>query len=93
MGKNPARSYEGRISALKKRRDFLQARINSDGRDLSYDKQECSAINWALSVIQENPINAMDIIEREYAEKRESEGANASPINRGEDNQEKGKGE
>lgn len=40
-----------KIDFLRKRRDFLKARIEASPIDLTFDKEECSALSWALSVI------------------------------------------
>lgn len=49
-------SSKGRkkIAILQKRADFLAQRVSdaeSKGRDLSFDKQEHAAINWAIARI------------------------------------------
>ena len=40
-----------RIEVLRKRRDWLKARVESSPVDLSFDKAEYSALSWALGVI------------------------------------------
>ena len=40
-----------RIAVLQKRRDWLKARIDASPVELSFDKEECSALSWVLSVL------------------------------------------
>jgi hypothetical protein len=39
------------IAILEKRADHLEKRINSSDRDLSYDKAELAALDWAVDFI------------------------------------------
>ena len=39
------------IAALQRRRDWLKARIDASPVDLAFDKEEYSALTWALGVI------------------------------------------
>ena len=39
------------IAALQRRRDWLKSRIDASPVDLSFDKEEYSALTWALGVI------------------------------------------
>ena len=48
------RTTKERVAALRKRLEFLTARINSTDKDLSYDKQECDALEWALPIIEQH---------------------------------------
>jgi len=41
------------IKTLKRRRNFLMNRITASDKDLSYDKQECSALNQAIEELEE----------------------------------------
>jgi hypothetical protein len=41
-----------RLAALKKRAEFLEKRIQESPFDLSFDKQELSALRWAIFVLQ-----------------------------------------
>jgi len=44
-----------RLKRLKRRRDFLQSRVDdgdANGRELSFDKGELSALVWAVEVIE-----------------------------------------
>ena len=47
-----------RIEVLRKRRDWLKARIDTSSTDLSFDKAEYSALTWALGVI----VNARKVV-------------------------------
>ena len=40
-----------KLQTLRKRADYLKNRIDKSPFDLSYDKQEYSALVWALSII------------------------------------------
>ncbi len=40
------------IVALKKRRDWLRARTLMADADLSYDKQEIAALDWAIGELE-----------------------------------------
>jgi len=57
MGK---RTYSGVVKsylqALERRSDFLAERVanNHNGKDLSYDKRELAALNWAIDFIQKH---------------------------------------
>jgi len=63
MGKTVERVYGGRIQTLKRRRDFLDHRIaDYQGKDMSRDKAEASAIDWALAVIEAHYEYATDLI-------------------------------
>lgn len=43
-----------RLNRLKRRRDWLHNRIVSEPeKDLSFDKSELSALEWAIEVIEE----------------------------------------
>lgn len=58
----PAQRYLRRLAALNKRADFLSHRISEaekSGKDLSFDKQELSAVVWCINIIEENPDIAM----------------------------------
>lgn len=68
-GKSTFYYYERRIKTLKKRRDMLDQRIAQSDKDLSYDKAETSAINWALAVVEAHPEYAMDLIREEKVDK------------------------
>lgn len=42
-----------KIATIKKRIDYLRKRVDEGhrlGRDFSYDKQECAALEWALDI-------------------------------------------
>ena len=59
-------TYTNRLDTLKRRRNFLDKRINDyQGKDDSWDKAEASAINWAISVIEANYESAIEIIRTE----------------------------
>ena len=40
-----------RIDALIRRADFLRARVSADSRELSFDRHELSALEWAIDQI------------------------------------------
>ena len=40
-----------RIETLRKRRDWLKARIDTSPADLSFDRAEYSALTWALGIL------------------------------------------
>ena len=46
-----ARIYS-KLETLERRADFLAKRISTSDTDLSYDKQELSALRWALDVLR-----------------------------------------
>lgn len=61
-----AQTYERRVSALKRRRDYLDKRIaNYQGNNDSFDKSEAKAIDWALNVIENSYGLAVDLIRAE----------------------------
>lgn len=69
MSKTPAKVYERRIQQLKRRRDFLAQRTSDyQGKDMSYDKAELSAIHWALGIIETHYEYAVDVIRTEQLE-------------------------
>lgn len=41
-----------RINTLKRRISILEERINTDTRDLSYDKAEAKALRWIISLAE-----------------------------------------
>lgn len=62
--------YLDRIKTLKRRRDFLDARVTDyHGKDMSRDKAEASAIDWALEVIEAHSGHAIDLIRQHIAAK------------------------
>jgi len=49
-----------RVEALIRRADFLRARVSADNRELSFDRQELSALEWAIDQIHRaHPIKSM----------------------------------
>lgn len=63
MSKKPAERYKRRLEALNRRADFLLERVESKGlNNDSYDKQELSAIVWAINFIEEYPTEALNMI-------------------------------
>lgn len=63
MSKPPTKIYERRVETLKRRRDFLDKRVSDyQGKDMSRDKAEASAIDWALAVIESHYDYAVEII-------------------------------
>lgn len=40
------------LESMQRRRDFLAERIKNSPIDLSYDKQECSALGWAIAKLK-----------------------------------------
>lgn len=71
--RTPGVKFQDRLAALNRRADFLVARIDSNSpRDTGYDKQELAAIVWALEVIEENALSALEII-RNYERYGETE--------------------
>lgn len=73
--KSPSKIYEGRIATLKRRRDFLDKRVaDYQGKDMSRDLAEASALHWALAVIEGNHQFATElIIEKQREKYREGE--------------------
>lgn len=70
MSKSTHYYYERRIKTLKRRRDFLDQRIEDyQGKDNSRDKAEASAIDWALAVIEAHYEFATDLIRLEKHDK------------------------
>lgn len=39
------------LNALKRRADWLAFRVANSGKDLSYDRTELVALNWAIQVL------------------------------------------
>lgn len=62
FGRRPLNSRERhRVKVLEKRARHLNDRIAAAaavGRELSYDRQELAALEWALGIIGETPENA-----------------------------------
>lgn len=74
MGKTVEQKAARRLETLKRRRDFLDKRINDYlGSNNSRDKAEASAINWAIGVIEANYNSAIDLIELETPQARAEE--------------------
>jgi hypothetical protein len=51
-----------RLNVLKRRVKILEERINTDPRDLSYDKAEASALRWAIEIVEtqaDDPVSDM----------------------------------
>jgi len=70
--RTPTTKYQDRIKTLKRRRDFLNSRLaDYQGKDMSRDKAEASAIAWAIVVIETNFQSATDLIAEEIAARRE----------------------
>ncbi len=70
-----------RLKRLKRRRDFLQSRVadgDVNGRELSFDKGELSALEWAVEVIE----TTQALIKRE-TDKAHQEGYKKGYINAG----------
>ena len=66
MGKSLNQIYQKRIDTLKRRRDFLDKRVmDYQGKDMSRDLAEASALHWALEIIEGNYQYAIDCIERQ----------------------------
>lgn len=51
MKKPAARRYQ-HFKHLRRRRDFLANRINNHHGDPAHDKAECSALTWALHILE-----------------------------------------
>jgi hypothetical protein len=49
-----------RVDALIRRADFLRSRVSADNRELSFDRQELSALEWAIDQIHRtHPIKTL----------------------------------
>lgn len=60
------------LERLTKRRDFLSVRIEkatAEGRDLSYDKAEFNALDFAVGLMHNNQSIALDYMERFLTDK------------------------
>lgn len=63
----PEQKFAEYIERLVKRRDYLSVRIEkakADGRDLSYDKAEFKALDFAVQFMANNQSIALDYMER-----------------------------
>ncbi len=47
------RKGEKRLDVLKKRMAYLNKRVSESPIDLTYDKQEASALNWVIRIIEQ----------------------------------------
>ncbi len=47
------RTKKERLATLRKRHEYLSARIHSSEVDLSYDKAERDALAWALPILEQ----------------------------------------
>lgn len=70
MSRSVGQVYKRRVDTLKRRRDFLDKRIaDYQGKDMSRDLAEASAIHWALAVIEGSYDYATECIGMELRDK------------------------
>lgn len=70
MSKSAEQRYDRRLETLKRRRDYLDKRINDyKGTNDSRDKAEASALHWAIGVVESHYDDAVDAIRTEDAAK------------------------
>lgn len=70
-----SRSRRSRIETLEKRRDHLKSRIDEAderGYDLSYDKKEFNALEWAIPVL-EGHVSANAVLHRQLKEEKDAD--------------------
>lgn len=73
--KTLANVYEGRIKTLKRRRDFLDRRVaDYQGKDMSRDLAEASALHWALGVVEGNYEYSVELIREQQLAKYQLKG-------------------
>lgn len=48
-----------RIEALIRRADFLRARISAESKDLTFDRQELSALEWAIDQLHRYSVRSV----------------------------------
>jgi hypothetical protein len=59
------RREQKRIDTLKRRISILEERINTDTRDLSYDKAEAKALRWIISLAEGIDLVELRLIDAE----------------------------
>jgi hypothetical protein len=73
MSRTPEKVYERRIETLKRRKDFLDKRVaDYQGKDMSRDLAEASALHWALGVIEGNYEYSVQLIREQQLSKSEA---------------------